>query len=162
MDTPPTTQLVSRKVSKRPGNLFAKQPRQRTVTNDVRQRPITRNSNTANIRQVTCPLLHKTGCDWCGKTLTGRRKRWCSTKCSKEFKNNHRWTSAKAAAKAKVAAWLCANCGEYTTKPEVDHIVPCRNRHNQWGCWHHADNLRVLCHKCHVTKTNTDRKNGWK
>lgn len=33
---------------------------------------------------------------------------------------------------------------------EVHHVIPCRGRHSIDGCWHHQDNLRSLCHDCHV------------
>jgi 5-methylcytosine-specific restriction endonuclease McrA len=46
------------------------------------------------------------------------------------------------------AAWW-----EWTTPAlEVDHIEPVWGQRGP-GCQHHADNLRVLCHECHVAET---------
>lgn len=39
---------------------------------------------------------------------------------------------------------------------EVDHIVPCEDYNA--GCQHHLDNLRLLCHGCHVRITTVNRR----
>jgi hypothetical protein len=40
---------------------------------------------------------------------------------------------------------------------EVDHIDPRVGRGYGTGCWNHQDNLRVLCHTCHVKVTRRQR-----
>ena len=129
---------------------------------------------------MTCslvPATHKPGtCGWCGTKLKGRQTRWCSRKCSRENTKQHRWTQAKAAAKADAAWWKCARakfidgtteqsdwglsgCLGFTQEPEVNHIIPCKGKHGVWGCHHHADNLEVLCKPCHRAETNRQRAN---
>ena len=125
---------------------------------------------------MTCPLYHTTGCRWCGKPLTGRQKIWCSRSCVRANTANHRWTQAKAKAKAEVTWYRCKNshdsttdgilfyakggCLGFTQEPEVNHIVPCKGKHGVWGCHHHQDNLEVLCKPCHQAETKRQRKNG--
>lgn len=135
---------------------------------------------------MDCPLLHNKGsaasCAWCGRPLTGRQKKWCSRKCSRAYTANHRWTQARAAAKAEVVYYLCGNafdvddrtvydaeertwtgptgCLIFTTKPEVNHIEPCKGKHGVWGCHHHQTNLEVLCRPCHLKVTAQQRKEG--
>lgn len=113
---------------------------------------------------TTCPLDTPTAgcCHWCGKKLRGRQTRWCGRRCAREATANHRWTQAKAAAKAAARYYLCDECGMFYGDDEihVDHIVPCKGKHGTWGCHHHQDNLRVLCIPCHKIKTASDRKKG--
>ena len=111
---------------------------------------------------MTCPLLHPTGCGMCGKPLTGRKKRWCSRVCANQFRNNHRWTNAKDQARRAAAWYLCAHCGYLFQQHDVNvnHIEPCRGKHNQFGCWHHADNLEVVCVDCHYQETTRQRQEG--
>jgi hypothetical protein len=104
------------------------------------------------------------GCWLCGRLLTGRAEKWCSTKCSELFWANHSWTWAKAA--AKKACYLgksmhtCARCGEPTGSPEVNHKTPCLGAHNTNGCWHHLSGLEVLDHQCHLVVTAEQRAAG--
>jgi hypothetical protein len=109
-----------------------------------------------------CDLLNSFEgcCDWCGKELRGRRTRWCSRKCNREFVANHRWTQAKAAAKKAATFYQCAMCGGYVAKVEVDHIEACLGKHGIWGCHHHQDNLRVLCPPCHRQVTKQQHEQG--
>lgn len=48
-------------------------------------------------------------CDWCGKGLEGRRRRWCSDACSYAYTENHAWTNARAAALRRDK--VCQACG---------------------------------------------------
>lgn len=127
-------------------------------------------------------MLNPTGCGWCGRTLTGRQKKWCSRKCSREYRANHRWTDAKAAVKKEATWFLCANaefergeggqwgyttkargprgCLGFTQKPEVNHITPIKGKHGTWGCHHHLEGLEVLCRPCHLAETKRQRENG--
>ena len=112
---------------------------------------------------MTCPLAEpqRPGrCHWCDKKLTGRRTRWCSNKCRWTATVEHRWTNARKAIKGRAAVWACEACGEFTDKIEVNHRIPCRGNHSVWGCWHHSDNLELLCHACHLTKTREQRAAG--
>lgn len=109
-----------------------------------------------------CYLLHQDEgvCGWCGKTLTGRRTKWCSKKCSRHFVASHRWTQAKAEAKKRRQAFQCEHCEGYFKEVEVNHIEPCLGKHGVWGCHHHQNNLEVLCPPCHRIQTNRQRSEG--
>lgn len=107
-----------------------------------------------------CITPKKGHCDGCGAKLFGRRTRWCSRRCSSAHTANHRWTQARAAAKKRVMVYRCESCGTATDTVEVNHIVPCKGKHGVWGCWHHTDNLEVLCKPCHLQATALQRKNG--
>ena len=131
---------------------------------------------------MTCPLSlpQEYGrCHWCRKALKGRQKRWCSRACSKDAVANHRWTQAKAAAKAPVTYYLCARallvtfaegfrprvqgppgCEGFTRHPEVNHKDPILGKHGSWGCHHHQDGLEVLCRPCHLEVTARQREEG--
>lgn len=110
---------------------------------------------------MDCERTSEGVCGWCDKPLTGKRTRWCSTKCSRLFVANHRWTQAKALKKRDTAQWQCEVCGEFTANIEVNHIVPCKGQHGVWGCHHHQDNLQLVCPPCHKVITNEQRKRGW-
>lgn len=99
--------------------------------------------------EVTC--LQATGCGICGNALTGRRRRWCSNECREFFYANHRWTEARWEALMVRANRVCAGCGGHAT--EVDHIQE-RNGYplGKQSCLHHQENLRALCHNCHVNR----------
>jgi hypothetical protein len=42
-------------------------------------------------------------------------------------------------------------------KLEVNHREALRGRYRFVSCLNHADNLEVLCHRCHVEATNAAR-----
>jgi 5-methylcytosine-specific restriction endonuclease McrA len=121
-----------------------------------------------------CSLLHEEGCEMCGADLTGRQRRFCSRQCARDFVANHRWTQARAKAKKAQTYFMCAraiptnegfiggdsDCLIFTTKPEVNHIVPCKGKHGTWGCHHHQENLEVLCRPCHLKETARQRQEG--
>ena len=111
---------------------------------------------------MSCPLLvNEEGlCDWCAAPLTGRRTRWCSRRCNRDYVANHRWTQAKQAAKAEAAHYQCARCRSFVQYVEVNHIIPCKGKHGTFGCHHHLDNLEVLCKPCHRAVTAEQRENG--
>lgn len=98
----------------------------------------------------------------CGTPLKGRQTRYCGRKCSRQVRDNHRWTQAKAAALASVAHYQCEHCQLFYQKKDinVDHIEPCLGKHGVWGCHHHQDNLRVLCIECHKARTAAQRAAG--
>jgi hypothetical protein len=109
---------------------------------------------------VTCPFESTPGHCWCGKKLRGRQTKYCSVGHRKEVVNNHRWTQARAAAKARVTFYKCERCGEFTDKVEVNHVDPILGKHGSWGCHHHQDGLEVLCKPCHLETTNAQRAEG--
>ena len=95
----------------------------------------------------------------CEALLTGRRRRWASEDCT-------RFACAVWAiidGQAGVLEYYvrryngkkCAICGSRQDL-KVDHIVPVK--HGGGGCW--LSNFQLLCHTCHVEKTNKDF--GWK
>lgn len=104
---------------------------------------------------MTCSLLpfarEKGRCDLCGAVLTGRRTRWCSRRCHDAHVVQHRWTQARKAAVRRDR--VCVTCGSRELL-EVNHIVPREGAGYGWGCWHHAENLEVLCRACHRVVTN--------
>lgn len=130
----------------------------------------------------TCALAKPAagGCAWCGKTLPGARRTWCSEKCSGAFWKNHWWTLARRAAKIR-DKYRCRICGEAPLKRpnrrvlvseksfkeamrawrasrkkirlEVNHREPCRGAHGTISCAHHLENLETLCASCHSKHT---------
>jgi hypothetical protein len=86
----------------------------------------------------------------CGTPLTGRQRRWCSGECRDWHYRNHRWTQARHYAMVQ-ADWKCRHCGE--PAKEVDHIIERRGLPlGENSCLHHQENLRPLCHACHLTR----------
>jgi Fe2+ or Zn2+ uptake regulation protein len=100
---------------------------------------------------LTCPLLdtRRGHCDWCGKKLKGKQRRWCSRNCEGHHKANHQFTRGKQALKKAAAWYYCERCGKLTQQVDVDHIKPANGTHRSWSCLHHHDNLRILCKDCH-------------
>lgn len=128
---------------------------------------VTDSLSTDWFREADCSLIdqllpHRNTpgvCDACGKPLTGRQKRWCSTDCSLALWRQHDWNGARRAAK-KRDGHKCVNCGQedgvdkhLRSTLEVNHIEPRVGRGYGWGCWNHLDNLETLCHDCHVAVT---------
>lgn len=104
-------------------------------------------------------LVPKKGYCWkCSKKLTGKQRKWCSVACSSWFKKNHVWRFARKAARRR-DGWKCVQCGESNKKKlEVDHIEPRNGAGYNLSCGHHLENLQVLCHSCHLIKTNRQRQ----
>lgn len=125
-----------------------------------RSRRRKRSSTKSEKPETAVDCGHDVGCHGCGSPLPKGRRKWCSDKCRLDFVKNHRWTSAKRAMKAAAARYLCARCGKLETKVEVNHIVPCLGKHDQWGCHHHLSNLEVVCVPCHRKITAEQRAQG--
>lgn len=135
-----------------------------------------------------CPMLaNPGGCDLCGAALTGKRTRWCSDRCSREFAFNHYWSNARREAKRR-ARYRCKTCGRgprdhrrpkaaefpdrrsylaahaewkaavKAVRLEVNHVVPRNGGGYGPGCWHHQSNLEVLCVDCHRKVTAAQRR----
>lgn len=114
-----------------------------------------------SLRDVLIPYRDTAGvCDACGKALTGRQQRWCSSDCSLVLWRQHAWQGARSAAK-KRDGHKCVKCGApdsvddrtFRSLLEVNHIVPRVGKGYGYGCWNHLDNLETLCHDCHVIVT---------
>lgn len=61
---------------------------------------------------MQCTLMppHRDGhCDWCGLRLSGKRRRWCSDGCMKEFRRQHDWDTARDAALVR-DGYKCQRC----------------------------------------------------
>jgi 5-methylcytosine-specific restriction endonuclease McrA len=105
-----------------------------------------------------CPLVAWHGdparCRWCDDPLPKHARRWCTRDCEDAFWSNHAWDLARGAALRRDAR-RCVLCGHPSR--EVDHIEPRRGATRRAGCWHHVDNLRVLCHRHHVVVTTAQR-----
>jgi len=90
----------------------------------------------------------------CGNPLSWRQQRWCSPECRDWYYLNHRWTQARHAAMMR-ADWKCQHCG--APADEVDHIIERQGvRLSEHSCLHHGENLRPLCHDCHLTRYEWD------
>jgi len=75
----------------------------------------------------------------------------------------------RARGKPKSWGWLCAQCNQFTQKPQVDHIVPVGPTPGAKGSegvtWEAfldrlfcgADGLRVVCGPCHLQITDEQR-----
>ena len=92
-------------------------------------------------------------CGWCGSVCTGRRKAWCQDACKNSFYRVWSW-GALANYVFERDGRRCRRCDSTDGGPahgarysgwQVDHIVPVRN-----GGTDDPENLRLLCHDCHV------------
>ncbi len=109
----------------------------------------------------------------CRGELSGRRTAYCSDAHARAFEAEHLWPEARRRARRR-ARYACQRCGfkpsavrsdpaqargyaRHELKLEVNHIVALRGRYRFVSCLNHADNLEVLCHRCHVGVTNEHR-----
>ena len=104
-------------------------------------------------------------CKWCGNACPPRRSSWCSDACKHRFARVWDWAamvrfiyerdSTATAVNGKIVliptCYLCdtqdggPHGPDRTTGWEVDHIVPLKK-----GGTDDPENLRLLCHYCHV------------
>lgn len=124
---------------------------------------------------VTCVDLSEPVCRLasCRKPLEGRRTAYCCDQHATEFERHHLWSAARRAARRR-ARWACERCGfkpsvvrkdpdhktryaRHELRLQVNHIVPLTGAYRLVTCLNHQDNLEVLCHRCHVEATNTQR-----
>jgi hypothetical protein len=92
-------------------------------------------------------------CRVCGKPKSqwdkGRRK-YCSDDCWWKYQQCfYTWDKLRKEILARDK--VCTNCGS-AKNLEVDHIIAIVNGGKMWD----KNNLRVLCHRCHVQKTKQD------
>ena len=95
----------------------------------------------------------------CDALLSGRRTRWATNECARFAAEVWRIIDGQtphiAAYLRRYYGYSCAACG-VTNSLKVDHIIPVK--HGGGGSW--LNNFQLLCHSCHVIKTNSDF--GWK
>lgn len=127
------------------------------------------------LAQVTCVDVTLRLCRvaTCRVELEGRRTAYCSDAHAREFEAQHLWPVARRVARRR-ARWACQRCGfkpsairkdptraatfaRHELKLEVNHIEALRGSYRFVSCLNHADNLEVLCHRCHVEATNAGR-----
>lgn len=129
---------------------------------------------------AACPLYpapEDGACGACGKSLTGRRTRWCSRSCARSWRENHVWTAARRAARSRDKR-TCRSCGvKGAAKPsrrrfasdaaydvalaaykavklEVNHVAGLVGiDRSKAGCGHHLSGLETLCSACHAPIT---------
>ncbi len=95
-------------------------------------------------------------CGYCGGSLSGRKRRWCSDICLKEAL--HRMWIRKGSV-GYIRSRLferdggkCAGCGSFDEKWQADHIVAVVN--GGGGC--DLPGYQTLCPSCHKAKTKED------
>ena len=95
----------------------------------------------------------------CGAQISGRRRRWASADCTRFATTVWAIIDGQAGAiitfVKKYYGPKCSVCGTRQAL-KADHIIPVK--HGGGGCW--LSNFQLLCHSCHVAKTNQDF--GWK
>lgn len=101
-------------------------------------------------------------CGACGRPLEGRALWFCRARpkdpesCRLRYLRNHDWGFARAEALRR-AGGKCGADPAHHGALEVNHIAPRRGRGYRLGCWHHQENLQVLCHECHLKVTAEQR-----
>lgn len=106
------------------------------------------------------------GCG-CGQEVKKPRRRWATDECE-SFAVNVRFivagsTSTIASFMRRYYGWNCFQCGcndkghdmganGCVSWIKIDHIIPVK--HGGGACW--LSNYQLLCHDCHVGKTNKD------
>lgn len=126
--------------------------------------------------QITCVDVSVRLCRLasCRAELEGRRTAYCSDAHARAFEAQHVWPAARRLARRR-ARWACQRCGfkpsavrkdpaqlalysRHELKLEVNHIEALRGTYRFVSCLNHAENLEVLCHRCHVAWTNEGRR----
>lgn len=103
----------------------------------------------------------------CGQSLPKNRKRWATQECQL-YAVSVRFILAGSTATISrylriYYGWNCSKCGcedkghdmgcnGIVSWIKVDHIIPVK--HGGGACW--LSNYQLLCHDCHVGKTNKD------
>ncbi|MGV3589309.1 MAG: HNH endonuclease [Adhaeribacter sp.] len=95
----------------------------------------------------------------CGAVLGGRRRRWATNDCTKFATAIWAIIDGQVGTfEYYVAKYQGRKCAVCRTRRDlkVDHVIPVK--YGGGGCW--LSNFQMLCHNCHVAKTNKDF--GWK
>ncbi len=94
----------------------------------------------------------------CSRPLPKRRIRWATDGCGESVWRAMCILNSDGVAIAYFLRQLvgreCAGCGCDRCSKEVDHIVEVAD--GGGGLW--IENFQLLCHKCHVAKTNRSRR----
>jgi len=102
------------------------------------------------MRTIRCALAYGSNsegrCEWDGRLLPPRRRRWCAIDCQRAYATNHYWSAARARA-VLLADGRCDICGD-DEDLQVHHVVPVA----PIGGAHHQENLQVLCPTHHVAE----------
>lgn len=123
-------------------------------------------------------------CGNCGGDITQGRAKWfCSTPCAKNWRQNHQWKVAKAAALKRdgnhCVRFGCGigpvpRAGAVKGQVEVNHKTPIAvaaaqqgyttsagsRLRSRTGCWNHLDGLETLCLSHHREETRRQREAG--
>ena len=117
----------------------------------------------ANCINFAAPTFYAPNtCPWCGNTVTNKRRKYCCDTCAKKYQDKTVWQRGRDAYSLRILYrdnFTCQECGEFHAyvnehgmtisiddgELEVHHIKPVSD-----GGDDHPDNLRTLCHKCHV------------
>jgi len=99
-------------------------------------------------------------CANCCSPLEGRRKAYCSDRCTREYWIKHDWGSLRNSVLQK-SNYTCAKCGYRIARDSlywslfvVDHIKPIFLGGNEFD----ENNLQVLCKPCDKKKTAKDKQ----
>ena len=89
-------------------------------------------------------------CRVCGKSIKRPFRKYCSIKCSMEYQKCFKtWTGLRDRV---IARDKCCQICDSKSQLEVDHIDAIVNGGDMWD----INNLRTLCHSCHIRKTKSD------
>lgn len=100
----------------------------------------------------------KKRCKWCDTELSGRQVNWC-IEHKETNEQNHSWGVARREALRR-DKYLCTALGCGGKAEEVNHKIPILGKHNEFGCWHHLENLESLCRSCHLKSTAEQKAQG--
>jgi 5-methylcytosine-specific restriction endonuclease McrA len=135
------------------------------VTSIVTLNPFNRH-HTVSIRDLFPKVGNVCGCG-CNAELTGRRTRWAADECENYALavRNIIYGMSETIGKylRRYYGWNCMQCGcedkghdmganGSVSWIKIDHIIPVKL--GGGACW--LSNYQLLCHDCHVGKTNSD------
>jgi len=89
-------------------------------------------------------------CRVCAKSIKRPFRKYCSITCSMEYQECFK-TWGRLRDKVIARDKKCLKCGS-KSQLEADHIEAIVNGGDMWD----INNLRALCHSCHVKKTKSD------
>ena len=109
-----------------------------------------RQSTKIDIPEIYIENEKKGLCRVCGKSIKRPFRKFCSTECSLKYQECFKtWTGLRDKIIARDKK--CKMCGS-ESQLEVDHIKAIVNDGDMWN----KNNLRVICHRCHIRKTKLD------
>lgn len=77
-------------------------------------------------------------CVWCGRKLSGTKRRWCRKRCKEAFEANHWWNVARGVALER-DGWACVRCVAAGNVVRLVKPIP-----EQYDPKHQSDYLRAL------------------